>query len=376
MARDALFKPGRESFIPKQHYRDKGSPKDPDDQFMRWINLPRSGMANAPGIRALRYLAKPPFTKLPSVLVLVTKKSTTGGSYNPWDDVIDLEQGTVLYWGDAKLHQRKRFTDFPGNRTLEKIWAAVNAGKRSELPPILHFVKHQSGWVTFTGLCEMTALWPDRFKEKGRFVDNYRCRLRILGSAPIPVSWLHSRRWAGTPEEALRGAPEAWSSWVQGASHPPSVRLVAEPMEVPWAADVSSAMGQGFSSDPRIRKAVELEAMKRAREHFQKKGFTRIDDVSRQRSFDLHARDGEREVFVEVKGTQTAGSRVFLTSKEVEFARHNKNKMALYIFHSMRVREVNGEMIVEGGAERVSDPWDVDSGTLDIASITYSYALP
>lgn len=370
MARDEFFRPGH-------HYRDKGAPKDPDDQFMRWINLPRSGMANAPGIRPLRYLAKRPFTRLPAVLVLVTKKSTTGGSYNPWNDVIDLEQGTVLYWGDAKLHPEKRFTDFPGNRTLEKVWAAVNAGRREELPPILHFVKHKSGWVTFTGLCALTALWPDRFKEKGKFVVNYRCRLRILGSGPVSVSWLHSRRRAGTSEDALSGAPDAWSAWVQGSESSPSMMLDAESMKLPWAADVvSRSVGQGFSSDPRIRQAVELEAMKRAREYFEKKGFTEIEDVSRHKSFDLHVKDGKQEVFVEVKGTRTAGSRVFLTRSEVEFARRNKDKMALYVFHSMQVRKMNEQVVIEGGEAQVLCPWDVDAGTLDIASITYSYEVP
>ncbi|WP_257461315.1 protein NO VEIN domain-containing protein [Archangium lipolyticum] len=376
MARDVLFKPGQESFSPDQDYRDKGVPKDPDDQFMRWINLPRSGMPNSPGIRPLQYLSKPAFTKLPSLLVLVTKKSTTGGSYNPWNDELDWDNETITYWGDAKLHSERRVTDFPGNRVLERVWKAVKAGKRDVLPPILHFVKYESGWVTFTGLCEMTALSLGHFEEKGRRVANYRCQLRILGMDSVPVSWLHSRRWAGSPEEALRGAPKSWTAWVLDSNPPPSVELVAEPMELPVAAEASRSSGQGFSSDSRVRMEIERHAMERARAYFQKAGFTKIVDVSRQKSFDLHVQDGERELFVEVKGTKTVGSRILLTRNEVEFARRNRDKMVLYVFHSMRVREVNGEMIVEGGEERVSDPWDVDSGTLDIASITYSYALP
>lgn len=375
MARDELFRPGQELFRPDKPYRDKGAPKDPDDQFMRWINLPGSGMANAPGIRPLRYLSKPPYTKLPSILVLVTKKSTTGGSYNPWDDRIDPKSGRVTYWGDAKLHPEKRVTDFPGNRVLEQLWRAVKAGKRGELPPILHFVKYESGWVTFTGLCEMTELSLSHFEEKKQRVANYRCQLRILGSEPVPVSWLHSRRWARSPEDALRGAPKSWTTWVQG-SNPASVELVADAAELPRVAETSRAGGQGFSSDSRIRMAIEDEAMKRAKAYFRDEGFTDIVDVSRHESFDLHVRDGEREFFVEVKGTQTAGSRILLTSKEVEFARCHKSRMALYVFHSMRVRLVNGTVIVEGGRPLVRCPWDVDAGSLDIASITYSCEIP
>ena len=233
-------------------------------------------------------------------------------------------------------------------------------------------MKYESGWVTFTGLCEMTELSLGHFKEKNQRVANYRCKLRILGSEPVSVSWLHSRRWARTPEEALRGAPESWTAWVHGSS-PSSVELLADAMELPVAADVSRSVGQGFSSNPRIRMAVENDAMKRAKAYFQSKGFTDIVDVSRHESFDLHVRGRERELFVEVKGTQTAGSRILLTSNEIELARRHKGKMALYVFHSMRVREVDGEVVVEGGEALIRCPWDVDTGTL--APITFSYEL-
>jgi hypothetical protein len=119
--------------------------------------------------------------------------------------------------------------------------------------------------------------------------------------------------------------------------------------------------------------AVENDAMKRAKAYFQSKGFTDIVDVSRHESFDLHVRGRERELFVEVKGTQTAGSRILLTSNEIELARRHKGKMALYVFHSMRVREVDGEVVVEGGEALIRCPWDVDTGTL--APITFSYEL-
>ncbi|HYO56737.1 protein NO VEIN domain-containing protein [Archangium sp.] len=367
MASDEFFRPGHD-------YRDKGAPNDPEDQFMGWINLGGRGMANAPGIRPLWYFSKRPFTDLPSFLVLVTKKSSTGGSYNPWDDVIDLKNGMVLYWGDAKLHPEKRFTEFPGNRTLEEVWKAVKAGKRDELPPILHFVKNKSGWVTFTGLCSLTSLWPDHFEEEGQLVENYRCRLRVLGLGPVPVEWLHARREARTLLEAQRGAPEMWTAWVRGTRPSPSVMLDAEPLAVPSAADTSKPSGQGFSSDSQTRKAVELHAMKRAREYLQEQGFTWIEDVSSRMPFDLHARDGTREVFVEVKGTQSAGSSIFLTSGEVEFARLNKSKMVLYVLHSIEVRDEEGEPRPRGGVHTVFWPWDVDGGTL--APIKFSYGLP
>ncbi len=233
MAKNEFFRPG-------QDYRDKGKPKDPEDQFMGWINVDGSGMANAPGIRALQYSVPKPFTELPAFLVLVTKKSVHGGSYNPWDDLVDPKQGTVIYWGDAKLHPEKRYTDFRGNRVLKDVWDAVETGRREDLPPILHFVKNRSGWVTFTGLCVLTELSPSRFEEKGQLVENYRCRLRILGSEPVPVAWLHARRRARTPQEALHKAPKLWTAWLQGIKPlPSSVSMDAEAMAVPQVADAA-----------------------------------------------------------------------------------------------------------------------------------------
>ncbi|MFY0525135.1 protein NO VEIN domain-containing protein [Archangium gephyra] len=367
MARNEFFKP-------RERYRNRGSPSAPDDQFMRWINRDGSGMENGPGIRPLRYFSQPSFTELPAFLVLLTTHVSQGGSYKPWEDIVEPKQGWVLYWGDAKLKPGKHYTEFRGNRILESVWKAVKAGKRDEVPPILHFVKDEMGWVRFTGLCALTALWSDRFDEDGQRVENYRCRLRILGSDPVPVEWLHARREARTLLEAQRGAPEMWTAWLSGSRPAPPVELDAEAMDVPAAADASRPSGQGFSTDSRTRKAVELHAMQRAREYFQSQGFTSIEDVSSKRPFDLLARNSTSEVFIEVKGTQSAGSSVFLTSGEVEFARRNKGRMALYVLHSIQVQDVAGDPLPQGGVHTVFWPWDVDGGAL--APIKYVYGLP
>lgn len=365
MVRDELFEPGH-------RYRNTGKPNAPDDQFMRWINHAGSGMENGPGIRPLRYFSRQSFTELPAFLVLLTTHVAQGGSYKPWEDIVEPKQGMVLYWGDAKLKPGKHYTEFRGNRILESVWKAVKTGRRDESPPILHFVKDQMGWVRFTGLCALTALWPDRFDEDGQSVENYRCRLRILGSESVPVEWLHARREARTLQEAQRGAPEMWSAWLRGASPAPSVELDAEALELPVAADARRPSGQGFSADSKTRKAIELYAMDRAREYFQTQGFTSIEDVSSKRPFDLLARDGTREVCIEVKGTQSAGSSVLLTHGEVEFARRNKGRMVLYVLHSIEVLE--GDGVPQGGVHTVLWPWDVDGGAL--APIKYSYGLP
>lgn len=41
-------------------YRDKGSPNKEGDEFLRWINLPGSGMKNMGGVRWLKNEIKIP----------------------------------------------------------------------------------------------------------------------------------------------------------------------------------------------------------------------------------------------------------------------------------------------------------------------------
>ncbi|WP_239015554.1 protein NO VEIN domain-containing protein [Archangium violaceum] len=188
----------------------------------------------------------------------------------------------------------------------------------------------------------------------------------------MPVNWLHARREAQTLQDTQREAPEMWASWLRGSNPSLSLPLNAEPLASPAAADTSRPSGQGFSSNTQMRKAVELYAMKRAREYFHEQGFSSIEDVSSRMPFDLHAKDETREVFIEVKGTQSAGSSVFLTRNEVEFARNNKSRMVLFVLHSIQMSEDQGEPL--GGVQTVFWPWDVDGGTL--APIQYVYGLP
>ena len=51
-------------------FRDKGSSADPEDEFLRWINIPASGIRNMGGIRPLKFTQ----LKLPvqAYIVLVT----------------------------------------------------------------------------------------------------------------------------------------------------------------------------------------------------------------------------------------------------------------------------------------------------------------
>jgi hypothetical protein len=135
-------------------------------------------------------------------------------------------------------------------------------------------------------------------------------------------------------------------------------------------AEKPRAGGQGFSVTPEVRRAIESYAMQRATQFFMEKGYD-VKDTSRGNPFDLFCTNGTDELFVEVKGTRTRGETVMLTKNEVGFARKNRERMVLFILHSLHVTS-DGGIRINGGEYEVFHPWDVDRGTLIATQYLYT----
>lgn len=76
-------------------------------------------------------------------------------------------------------------------------------------------------------------------------------------------------------------------------------------------------------------------------------------------------------LYVEVKGTQTKGEEIILTSGEVDFARRHREQMALFVVHSIKVSD---KKKLTNGTERPIVPWDVDQGSLK--PMSHKHKLP
>ena len=189
-------------------FRDSGASSDPEDEFLRWINIPGSGIRNMGGIRPLKFtqLSFP----LHAYIVLVTHEKSRGSVSNPWEDLVDLSHGRIVYWGDAKFHDSKTVDDFIGNRALRVAHEMVLDDKRDLVPPILHFSKPAVGTVRFNGLCVLDSLVLTWFEDHGRPVRNYRAHLTVLDEEFVDVEWLHRRASARSTTELLGDGPEAW----------------------------------------------------------------------------------------------------------------------------------------------------------------------
>jgi hypothetical protein len=113
---------------------------------------------------------------------------------------------------------------------------------------------------------------------------------------------------------------------------------------------------QGFASSPAVRRAIEDRAMALARKICEKCGYV-VEDVSRQRSYDLHCTKRGLALFVEVKGTGTDGDAILLTPNEVELARRRYPHTELVIVSGISVKDKAGLPVASGGRTRVIPKW-------------------
>lgn len=213
-------------------FRDTGSVNNPADEFLRWINLPGSGMRNMGGIRPLKFTAQK--EPVPAGIVLVTDDRSAGSASNPWDDLVDIPHGRIVYWGDAKFDSKKTVDDFPGNRALRDAFNQVLDSQMALVPPILHFSKRTTGTLQFNGLCILDRLELTWFEDHGRPVRNYRAHLTILDEEFVDVGWLHSRMTASSRAGLAGTGPKAWQRYQDG---------VIDRLRV-WAPSVRSTTSQ------------------------------------------------------------------------------------------------------------------------------------
>ena len=173
----------------------------------------------------------------------------------------------------------------------------------------------------------------------------------------------------GSEGEPLRSLIEWKPSGARRATASSEIQRVIEKRK---AARASS--GQGRESDPKVRKAIELHAMERARRLYERDNFV-VKDVSANRPYDLQCdRPGMKARKVEVKGTRGDGQTVFLTANEVESARDVSEPTDLVVVSGIELAEKDGEPVASGGELKVYRRWvPLDD---DLKAIEYRYSVP
>jgi len=190
-----------------QQYRDTGSFREPDDQFLRWIRGPLdTGIKNTGGIRDL----SADRSETPAALVLVSNDSGISQHEDPWEDTLAVNAGYISYWGDAKADNP--YDDSTTNQKIKTAFDRAAAGHREDVPPVLVFRKPESGTVEFCGLCVPSHFEVQPYQDDGGTqIPNYLFHFSILNTQSVPVSWLHDR--AQVNDNAC--APDPWKQWVE-----------------------------------------------------------------------------------------------------------------------------------------------------------------
>jgi hypothetical protein len=107
---DAVFEVNR-------RYKDTGSFRNSEDQFLRWIRGPLStGIKNTGGIRPLSFEE----SDEAAALILVSNDDGVAQHADPWQDSLSVSAGHIEYWGDAKKPSsagNSATTPSPGSKT-------------------------------------------------------------------------------------------------------------------------------------------------------------------------------------------------------------------------------------------------------------------
>lgn len=209
--------------------------------------------------------------------------------------------------------------------------------------------------------------------DSGEYVAGYVNRASLPPGAPAKLSALFGpydqQRSAGLIEFASNELlVDSLVAATLASSRPEEFEGVSP--EVATALDETreaagkAPSGQGRRQSVAERLAIEKHAMKMAEEQVRDEGWTRVEDVSLFRPYDLHCyrRDG-RELRVEVKGTTGDGSSILLTPNEVQHARERSDVVLIVVSKiELVVSDESDEVDARNGVVEVVSPWDVDAG--------------
>lgn len=288
--------------------------------------------------------------------------------------------GRVLGYFQPQLQPEKRREANPSTIALERIKAGFTGDSMTNVLTVFFATDPERGGQRIVGWFSSAKVY--RHAQDSPLMERNRFSYFIEAVANNAVLVPEDRRdfilprgkgGAGTSNVCYAleqdGKPKS-SEWIAGALDYVDSYSLENAAEDPTSeADAAIAdriaatleNASGFQSNPRIRRAIELYAMKLAEKHFTKLGYE-YRDTHKNKPYDFVCTIKGAEIFVEVKGMQDDGKAISLTPREVEHAKKNRNFM-LIIVHSVKV-EGKRKPKVSGGKLVPIYPWNINEGTL------------
>lgn len=160
----------------------------------------------------------------------------------------------------------------------------------------------------------------------------------------------HVLRPGDPVHDALIGTSVTYDSRnsIQYGLDPVPAATVDEDPREPW--DHPESDGQGLQMDAAVRQAIENAAQDRLMRYYRERGWT-VTDTRLNRPYDAVAVKGTEEIYLEAKGTQSAGHSVILTRNEVDHARKHPGQSWIGVWSGMRL--MDGVVDSEAGSFRV-----------------------
>jgi hypothetical protein len=159
----------------------------------------------------------------------------------------------------------------------------------------------------------------------------------------------------------------------------------AEPTEIKAAEEaideiagkvpkVRKYSGQGIRGTYKENKAVERRAVDLAIDYFKStNNWETIKDTGDKESYDLLLTNKNKKMYVEVKGTQSSGDKVFLSKNEVIVQKKFYPNNALVIVSSIKL-EKGEEPKASGGIVKIISPWKIMNSHL--TAMAFEYEVP
>ena len=159
----------------------------------------------------------------------------------------------------------------------------------------------------------------------------------------------------------------------------------AEPTEIKAAEEaideiagkipkVRKYSGQGIRGTYKENKAVERRAVDLAISYFRStNNWESIKDTGDKESYDLLLTNKSKKMYVEVKGTQSSGDKVFLSKNEVIVQKKFYPNNALVIVSGIKL-EKGEEPKASGGSIKVISPWKIMNNHL--TAMAFEYEVP
>ncbi len=136
--------------------------------------------------------------------------------------------------------------------------------------------------------------------------------------------------------------------------------------------DIAQERAAGFQSDPKIRRAIEKYAMKKAQKELETQGYEGFEDTSSYECYDYRCQKQGQRHYVEVKGLQNNPASVNVTYAEVEHAKEWPNNSILVLVHSIRLVRTN-PIKLGNGRVVVRKKWQPQER--DLKPISYFWTL-